>query len=289
MFSRGILLMFGSVFFFALMNVSVKFLARLPGEEITLMRCVAALLASGFLARRSGASLLGTERGILLLRGLFGGSSMLAYFYALLLLPLASAVTIQYLSPIITTFFAARFLGERLSPWSWLLLGVSFSGVALVKGFDPRVNMVGLGAGLISAVASSGAYVNISRLKGKESPYTIILYLSAVGTFISLATLLLRGSFIMPTPEEWGWLLAVSVLAQIAQDFMTRAYLSERASDVAYINYTGLVFALLFGWLFFHETHSWQAVGGMSLVLAGVVINILLHQKDRVKKMEKAA
>lgn len=280
--------MFGSVFFFALMNLSVKYLTRLPGEEITLMRCVAALFASGYLARRSGAALLGTERGILLLRGLFGGTSMLAYFYALLLLPLASAVTIQYLSPIITTFFAVRFLGERLSPWSWLFLGVSFSGVALVKGIDSRINTLGLGAGLISAVASSGAYVNISRLKGKESPYTIMLYLSGVGTLISLTTLLLRGSFIMPTPGEWGWLLAVSVLAQIAQDFMTRAYLSERASDVAYINYTGLVFALLFGWLFFNETYSWQVLGGMLLVPAGVVLNILLQRKSHTKVLEKA-
>ena len=149
--------------------------------------------------------------------------------------------------------------------------------------------MVGLGAGLISAVASSGAYVNISRLKGKESPYTIILYLSGVGTLISLTTLLLRGSFIMRTPEEWGWLLAVSVLAQFAQDLMTRSYLSERASDVAYINYIGLVFALLFGRLFFNETYSWQALGGMSLVPAGVVLNILLHRKDYMKTSEKAS
>ncbi len=274
--------MFTAVLFFSVMAAAAKTLTHLPGEEVAFIRSLAMTAICIFLLKKEGASILGNNRRFLLARGLFGGVSMISYFYALQLLPLATATILYYISPILTALFASWFLGEKMRPITGLFFGISFVGVILVKGFDPRVSNFGFACGMTTAVLSAAAYTAIGRLKGQESPNTLIFYLSAVASAISLIVLFWRGSWVMPTPTEWFWLFVVTVCSQVGQYFMTQAYFHEKSANVAIVNYAGIVFALGYGWLFWGETFGWLSVFGMVLVLAGVGLNVFFGKEKPV-------
>ncbi len=279
--TKGIRFMLAAVFCFSVMAASAKALSRLPGEEVTFIRSAAMSVACILLIRREGGALLGHNRLFLLMRGMFGGTSMLAYFYSLQALPLATATIFYYVSPILTAIFASLFLGEKLRPVTALFFAVSFAGIILVKGFDHRVSNFGFLCGMTTALWSAAAYTAIGKLKGKESPHTIIFYLSAVATVLSLMVVCLRASWLNPSGGEWLWLLLVAAGAQAGQYFMTLAYFHEKSANVAIVNYVGIVFALGYGWLFWGETFNWLSLVGMAMVLSGVGLSVFFGKEGK--------
>ncbi len=277
--TQGVRFMLAAVFFFSIMAASAKLLSRLPGEEITFIRSVAMTAACVFFIKKEKSSIFGNNRRILLARGLFGGVGMVAYFYALQLLPLATATILSYIAPILTALFASWFLGEKLRPTIALFFAISLVGVLLVKGFDHRVSNFGFICGMVNAVFSAAAYTAIGKLKGKESPYTIIFYLASIATILSLGVIFWRGSWLSPAGIEWFWLLLVAVGAQAGQYFMTQAYFHEKSANVAIVNYVGIIFALGYGWLFWGETFNWPSIFGMIFVLSGVGLSVFFGKE----------
>ena len=78
----------------------------------------------------------------------------------------------------------------------------------------------------------------------------------------------------MPTGMDWFILLMVGVFTQIAQYFMTRSFQVEEISKVASLRYLGIIYALIFGYLFFNEDFNYLVYFGMALTIVGVVLNI---------------
>ena len=114
--------------------------------------------------QKLGIPLLGNNKKVLLMRGIFGTTALLMFFYTLQNIPLASAVTLQYLSPIFTALFAAIFLKEKMQIRQWLYFGISFAGVALIKGFDERISDLYAHGHLLRHVLGM-AYTCIRQLK----------------------------------------------------------------------------------------------------------------------------
>src|SRR5437870_3234673 len=102
MLSQGVRYMLLASFFFGMMNAAVKLLGHIPAIEIAFLRSVVSLILAFGIIRYHGIPLPGNNRQALLLRGLLGSSSLVLYFITLQHMPLASAVTMQYLSPIFT-------------------------------------------------------------------------------------------------------------------------------------------------------------------------------------------
>ncbi|HAD96065.1 MAG TPA: EamA family transporter, partial [Cryomorphaceae bacterium] len=94
-----------SVLGFAFMNLTVKFLHRLPATELVLFRSLVSLVLCLYFLRKKRIKPWGNSRKYLVLRGIFGVTALSLFFYTLQKLPLGSAITIQYLSPIFTAFF----------------------------------------------------------------------------------------------------------------------------------------------------------------------------------------
>ncbi len=274
--SKGARFMLLAVFFFGIMAASAKALFRLAPEETSLFRAFLMIFLSLFFIQKKGASALGEakNRGFLAARGLLGGTALIFYFWSLQLLPLATATIIFYVSPMLTALFAHWLLAEKLSKRAIFFFLFSFAGVVLVREFDPRVSAAGLACGLASAVLSAGAYTAVSKLKGKEQPMTLVFYQSVAAAGLSAAVLFARKSWAMPEGIEWLWLTMTTIFAFLGQFFMTRAFFEEKSQTVAILNYTGIVFALGYGWLFWGETFGWQALAGMAMVLAGVVLHL---------------
>lgn len=121
------------------MNATIKGVENLPTMEIVFFRCVFSILFSVFWLRHVKVPYKGTHTLLLVGRGLAGTTALYFFFLSIQNMPLASAVTIGYTSPIFTALLAVLFLKEKMRPVQWLFFGVSFLGVAALKGFDERV------------------------------------------------------------------------------------------------------------------------------------------------------
>jgi drug/metabolite transporter (DMT)-like permease len=161
---------------------------------------------------------------------------------------------------------------EKVRAKQFLYFGVSFAGVVIIQGFDPRITFLDLSIGLISALAMGLAYNIIRKIKNSEHPLVIMFYFP----FITIPIAALISYFVWVVPEGWDWgiLLAVGLLTQFAQYFMTLAYQNANLSKVASLSYIGIIYALSFGFLIFGETYSLMVFFGMALVLIGVAMNI---------------
>jgi drug/metabolite transporter (DMT)-like permease len=282
-FKSGISQMFFSTFSFAMANVFVKQLSTTPVMEIVFFRSVVAGLFCYIGIKRARVSWAGNNKPYLIFRGIAGTVALVLFFITLQNIPLASATTIQYLSPIFTATIAIFFLKEQVKYFQWFFYAIAFSGVLLIKNFDPRVSLFYLVIGVIAAFGSGVAYNFVRKLRETEHPLVIILYFQLVGLAVSIPALF----FIWKTPVglDWIYLLLVGVFSQLGQVFLTNAFHKEKAASVAIIVYTGLVYAISIGWLFYGEAQTLFTFLGMALVVVGVISSIIYGQRQ--KNIEK--
>lgn len=280
--------MFLSTLAFSFANVLVKQVARIPAMEIVFFRCVIASSICFIGLRRDGGDWRGSNRWLLILRGAFGTTALFLFFVTLKHIPLASAMTIQYLSPIFTSILAIFVLSEAVRPPQWLFYAIAFSGVLLIERVDTRVSPLYLVLGIVAAFCSGVAYNLVRGLRGKEHPLTIVLHFQLIGVFCGFAGLF----FDWQTPAGWDWLylLLIGVFSQLGQILLTTALQKERVAGVAVINYTGLIYALLIGSLVFGEEQSAVSLAGMLLVVFGVLLSVVYSNRQRdLEKIEATA
>jgi len=198
--------------------------------------------------------------------------ALILYFRLMQDMPLASATTILFLSPIFATILGIFFVKESVKPLQWVFFLVSFAGIIMIKGFDTRIGLIYLLMGFSSSFFSGIAFNCIRKLNTTEHPLVIILY-------FPLVTLPITGvwtyfHWTLPQGNDWFILLMVGVLTQIAQYFMTKSFQTEEISRVASLRYLGIIYALAFGYFFFDEHFNVMVYSGMALTILGVVLNI---------------
>lgn len=269
--SDGVRYILIATFMFALMQVGVKWLSHIPSHEIVTFRAVISLIVCWVLLRRAGISPWGNNKRWLIARGLAGTVALTLFFYTLQRMPLASAVTLQYLSPIFTIIIAGVMLGEPPRPIQWLFFVVSFAGVLMIKGFDPRVSPLDVVLGVTAAFASGVAYNIIRKVRNDDHHLVVVFYFPLVtvpiiGTYTAL-------HWVMPLPVDWVVLLVIGICVTIAQIYMTRAYQAERAANISNFNYLGVVFALAFGLVIFGEHIEPLALVGIVLIILGTLMS----------------
>lgn len=280
--------MFLSTLAFFAANVCVKQVAHIPAMETVFFRCILATALCVIGLRRAKGSLLGSNHGMLLLRGLFGTTALFCFFLTLQQMPLASAQTIQYVSPIFTATIAIFVLKEKVLPTQWIFYAIAFCGVLLIERFDDRISPFYLALGVISAFCSGMAYNLVRSLRGKEHPLTVVLHFQLVGAVVGFVSLF----FEWKTPQgiDWVYLVFVGIFSQLGQIFLTNALQRERIAGVAIINYTGLIYALTIGWFVFGEPQSIISLGGMLLVVIGVLLSVLYGRRRQfIEQIEVTA
>jgi drug/metabolite transporter (DMT)-like permease len=270
--SAGIRYMLLSTLFFAFMNMCVKYLAHIPAYEVIFFRALISGVMCLVVLLKEGVNPLGNNKKVLVLRGLAGVLALLSFFTTLQHIPLASAVTFQHLSPIFTAILAVLFLNERMHWKQWLYFALSFAGVFLIKGFDPRVSNFYLVLGVLSAVFSGLAYNAVRKLKDSDHPLVVVFYfplicIPVVGPYTLF-------NWVMPMGWDWLVILLMGVFTQLGQTALTKAIQAEELSKITYLNYLGIIYALGLGFIFFGEVFTLAALCGMILVLSGVMLNI---------------
>ena len=272
-------------FFFSLMSLFVKLVGqRLSVQEIVLVRGLITLGISWALLRRAGVPPFGTRRRALLTRGFLGFAALNCFYYAYIHLPLAEATVLQYLNPLWATFFGAWYLAERIKRHELLyvagcLLGVlAISKPSFLFGGDVRLDLMALGAALAGSVLSGAAYVGVRDLSKTEHPLVIVFYFPLVTVPTSLPALL---NATWPSPREWALLVAIGITAQLGQIFITRGLQLERAGRATAMGYLQVVFAGIWGLLFFSDVPDGWAIAG-SLLILGCILGLTLNRKPEI-------
>ncbi|MEM9672204.1 MAG: DMT family transporter [Cyclobacteriaceae bacterium] len=277
--SPGVRYMLLATFLFACMNVLVKLVPHIPAVEVVFFRCVVSLAMSYAVLRAQRVNIWGNNRRWLIARGAFGAVALVLYFTLLQDIPLATAITLQFLAPIATAIFGMLLLREKVWTLQWFFFLITFVGMLVISGFETRMEPVHLLMGVLAAGGSGMAYTIIRKLNYSEHPLVIVLY-------FPLVTLPLTGiysifNWVMPSGWDWLILLGIGIFTQFAQYFMTKAYQAEEVSKVANLKYLSIIYALFFGFLFFGETFNALTYVGMILVIAGVVLNVWYKQRKQ--------
>jgi S-adenosylmethionine uptake transporter len=231
-----------------------------------------------------------------LLRGVLLIVSISSYFYALKQLPLITAVTVSYIAPVFVAVLAMLFLRERPDARVWLALAFGFSGVAvsgwaehsgtaLLTQADRAHTLLGIAAGVASALAFAGV-LTVGRLQAqRDPPWTLLLVQNLLAWACSTALLAAAGLAAAPSqaagfhihPGDWTLVVAVGLFATAGVLCLTYAFARLEANRVAPLEYTGLVWAALLGHLVLGEQPDrWDALAAL-LVLAGCAVLIRLR------------
>lgn len=269
---KGVVYMLGASLAFSFMQLCVKYLPHLPAVELVFFRSLVSISICLVMMKKLKLNPLGNNRKILLMRGVFGTIALSMFFYTLQQIPLASAVTIQYLSPIFTALFAAIFLKEKMKLKQWIYFGIAFGGVALLKGFDERVSLGFMLVGIVSAMFSGIAYTCIRKLKETDHPLVVVFYFPLIAT--PIMGVLSYFQWVKPIGKDWLLLLLMGVFTQIAQVLMTKGLQSAAVNKIISVKYIGTFWALAFGYILFGESYSWLSIVGILLVMVGVVLNL---------------
>jgi S-adenosylmethionine uptake transporter len=236
------------------------------------------------MAWRHGGSLRTSVPSMHFWRSLSGVLALSLWFYAIARLPLATAMTLNYMSSVWMALFllggAIVAGGSRIDGRLIATVLVGFAGVALI--LRPTVDrdqlwygLVGLASGMLSATA----YLQVTALgRIGEPEYRVVFYFSLGGMVAGALTMFTGGA----SPHTWaslGLLLAVGLLATAAQLLMTRAYAIGKPLVNASLQYLGIVFAFLYGVILFDDPVTWMAIAGMALIVAGGVAAAFLRSR----------
>ena len=257
---------------FACMGVCVKLAAATHSAvEITFYRSFISLILMFALVRLQGVSLVTPHWRWHISRGVVGFSALFAYFYAITLLPLATAVTLNYTSAIFLAIYLAL-AGWQIRAGIIGALAIGLVGVVLL--LKPSIHadqlvggLIGLGSGVLAGMA----YFSVRELGARGEPETrTVFYFSLVSSVCAVLWLLFSDLHAV----DWHsglLLLGVASFATVAQLAMTRAYTRGKTLMSAALAYSTVIFSSFFGMLFWGEVldaSAWFAIG--LIILSGI-------------------
>ncbi|TVO59845.1 DMT family transporter [Denitromonas ohlonensis] len=261
---------------FACMGVCVKLGADRVGiAELTFYRGLAGLLFMAVFMRSRGTPFRTRHWRLQLTRAVAGSIALGCYFFAISLLPLAAAVTLNYTSPIFVALLLALWFREPLRALAIGAVALGFLGVVVL--LHPTIapeQWLGAVAGLASGLIASLAYINVRELgRAGEPESRTVFYFSCVTCLGALPFVFASDGFTAPDATGAALVLGIGVFGTAAQLAMTRAYRVGATIVAANLAYSTVIFASLFGVVLWGEVlpaAAWLGIG--MIVVSGMLI-----------------
>ena len=265
---------------FACMGVCVKLgSAQFSAAELVFYRgFISLLLVYGYM-RAVGLSPATRHWRTHVTRSFSGFASLVMYFLSISMIPLATAVTLNYTSPLFLALLLAFWQRERIRPLLYVALLAGFLGIVLLLRPTWHAEQIAGGlCGLGSGIVSSIAYLNVRRLgELGESEWCTVFYFSLISTIGGLPWVLATWDVhAQHAIDGLGWLLLLGIggFGALAQLCMTRAYKKGKTMVVASFAYTTVVFSSLFGfWLWDERLPPLAVIGASLIIFSGVLAN----------------
>jgi drug/metabolite transporter (DMT)-like permease len=299
--TRGILYLCLGVLVFSLQDVIIKQVSgAYPLTQVVVIRSLVAFpILLALVMREVGwRALFGNDLGALMLRALIMFVSYTAYYMAFPAMPLADAVALYFTVPLFVIALAGPFLGEHSGWRVWMAVLLGFFGVMVMLQpgtglFEP--------AALLSLLSACmyGVSMLMARKLGSTQPASVLSFYQNVGFFVGAVMTALALSVLgiehasHPSlsflVRNWMWIPfddllligASGVVAATGMMFLTSAYRLAQANKVAPFEYTGILWAPLWGYVFFQETPRLTTVAGAAvIVMAGLLALRMAHQPN---------
>ena len=260
------------------MTVIVKIQgASYPAIQLVFLRSLIGLIAVLPLAWRYRAAIAGTKRPARhAFRGACNTLALTCNFAALTALPLALVNAIGFMRPLIVMVFAVLLLGETVTRVRWIGAVIGLAGVLVMVTPGQFSFSIGLAAAFGSVLFGSLATVQTRALKDENTTVLMVFYTVGLTVFTAIPALI----FWQPVaPPDWLPLIAIGIIAQIAQFCFLRAYQSTPANILAPIGYLTIVFATVSGYVFFGEIVQVTTLVGVAIIVGALQITRTLDKR----------
>tara|TARA_B100000579_G_scaffold402791_1_gene386329 strand:+ start:22 stop:903 length:882 start_codon:yes stop_codon:yes gene_type:complete len=268
----GFLYMFISICAFSIMDLIVKWSENYPVGEVLFFRGFFGIIPILFLIPKDKyLNFYKTKRGFLHFKRCMSGLvAIVSIFIALRNLPLATVVSITFAAPIFTTIMSIIFLSEKVGLYRWLAVIVGFIGIIIIS--EPGFNSLNLYYiyPIIFCLGLSYVAITIRQLSTTEPVWLIGLYFSISIMVLSFFTL--TEGWIFPNLKDFFLLSMVGILGGLANLWLTQSYKFSEVSLVTPLKYLALLFAIIFGYLFWDEIPTVKTLIGATLVIISSVI-----------------
>jgi drug/metabolite transporter (DMT)-like permease len=278
----GVALMLMAMMLLPYLDVVAKFLGQqgMPVMQIVWARMAfGALLTLPFVLKHGGPAAIRpdqpwyhTLRAALLIAATF------LFFTALKYLPIADALAIFFVQPLILTAISPFVLGEKVGPRRWAAVCVGFIGTLIII----RPGMAEVNPGTFYALGAGAAlacyFAMTRRIAGRAPAMVTTFHTSLIGTV--LTTALIIGTWQSPTPAQWGLLFLIGLIATVGHYCIVRAYDHAEASLLAPLAYTEMIMAVIVGWWFFGDLPDGYTLLGVSILIA-CAIYISIRERAR--------
>lgn len=273
---------------FATMSVCIKYASAHFGTfELVFYRGLIGIVFMAGMCRLQGIGLATPIPMMHVWRAIVGVASLSAWFYAIAHLPLATAMTLNYMSGVWVAAFlvgGTLVMGKlqevgRQGPVVFTVLA-GFAGVIMILRPTLEQNQLFAGViGLLSGIGAAMAYMQVAALGRVGEPESRTVFYFSVGTAL---TGLVGSLFIGFTPWSWpavAWLLPIGLLAAGGQLCMTLAYSKGATLVVANLQYSGIVFSALYGLLLFGDQIPLIGWAGMGLIIVSGIASTTLRNR----------
>ena len=298
------ILIFG-LFLFSLQDIILKYFSdKYSVLQLVFLRgTVAMLLILGFLKlSRKSVPLLSNKPKLIIARGLLGFTSYIAYYLAIAAMPLAEVVAITFTMPLIVTAMSAVILGERVGMRRWGAVIFGFIGVMIILSPSGEFNTLAVALAFTAAITYASHTIITRFLSSHDDPMTIAFNALLIFTLASalLSALLLGGvitvgsdhpslaffgrDWKIPDVLDMTLIFAIGVIAAIGFYCLSKAYCMTEASALAPFEFTYIIWAVVFGYLFWNEVPGITTIVGIL-----ILISSSLYISYRERQLEKRA
>ena len=273
---NGVIWMIIATFFFAFMGMFVKLGSPYFSEiELVFYRSFISLIFIILIIVNKKISLKTNFKKLHFYRSFVGFLSLLAFFYAISHLPLSTAISLNYTSPLFVALLITFFLNKKPSFYVCCLLLIGFFGAFLIL----KPTLIGNSAfagfiGLLSGFGAGLAYLFMAQLGKVNEPDTRVVFYFTLLSSICAGLLMLLEDTNLEIFQHWWLLLGLGVSATIAQLALTKAYRVGNTLKNAGLSYLTILFSSILGLIVFSETLDvLSLVGILLIIISGIVVS----------------
>lgn len=287
--NRGIWLIVTGLLIIPAIDAIAKYLSdSVPVLQITWTRFLfqSILMAGIVLLNNSPLALIPKRPFIQLARGLLLAMATLIFFWSLKYLPIADAIAIFFIQPLILTLFSAFFLGEQVGWHRRIAVIAGFIGALVIIQPANSSFQVATILPVMTAIFFAG-YMTLTRATAGHDTAETAQFAAGVGALIVLSAALILSS-LSPLEDlhpvtlditQWGWLALLGVIAAFCHLLVVKAMELAPASVLAPFAYTEFIGATLLGWLIFNDIPTWNTWTGATIIVASGLYVFLRERK----------
>lgn len=276
--------MFLSALISALNGAVAKILSEdLSALEIVFFRNLIGAVFILLMLRHTPTQLPGGKLHLLVLRGIFGFSAMILFFYTITVIPLGEAITLNKTSPLFVAVLAFFLLNERLNLNGITAIVIGFVGILFItKPYGLAISYEHF-LGILGGFFAASAYATIKKIKHLYDARVIVLSFMAAGILLPLLlfsvtpyvhppealSFLFVNLNIPTTLNLWLLILFMAIISTLSQWLLTKAYSLSKAGIIGVVSYTNIPFAIGFGYMLGDGFPDFWAFVGISFIIMG--------------------